>query len=199
MRHPLLPLLAVLAAGAIYCSTLFFPSSDDRAQHRELSQRSSLSELLAKSPIQYTAGQKRWDVKKEVWIAEGNQQRLLLLSAPYSEISLAKHRQHELIETLTDARCLYQESLLYSSRRPMQKICVFESAQAVLSLQDQQLSSQHANLSRYFLKGHHLPLTLENSLPTMQGHAQSVQLNFNTQEIRTQGFKASYQQELAPL
>lgn len=192
-NYPLFFLSICALLGALFLTPLFFISENDYQDYESLAKTSTLSEVLSKTPAAYSSSQKRFGLRKEMWVMKNGLRHCICLEAPLSQLSITHSPESKQIsERLFNLRLTYQENL-FSDPKIAQQVCVLEGQEALLS-NNHVLTAKQLLFSRYQLDTHHLPNSFELISPSFKGKAQSLEINGIGKEmsVRMEGLKASF-------
>lgn len=117
----------------------------------------------------------RSQVRKDLWIAEANGERLQNRIESDSSLLILKPRKTgslEVIEELTGVRCWLQEKI--QPLEKTQQIRFLIAKEGIYLYKDQKFEAQNVKLSLYKMPGKILPFNLENYKPFLKGSAENI-------------------------
>lgn len=124
----------------------------------------------------YTTKQERRGISKTLLLTEGGKRKKATLSSRSSQLLYAKvHGKGELMEKMHDVQLVYQEKLLKEDKQIVVKIT---ADTADYFYQQEKLSAENAQIKRYLLPGHEMPLHF-NVKPFFQGTSARIEMTLS--------------------
>jgi len=187
---PTLISLVVFLAGILYIAfSLFIVSPEDVQEYRKLMANTNSVE----NPVHhaYVAKQFREDVQKQIFYQKGNDRLEMRINSTSAKL-VFDHQddQTSIAEIMQNVRCYIQEAFYLSpNNQPMQRLLYLEAATARYDYKIEQIVAEHVKLLRYEMNGYAFDQLLDDSMPVMQGEANSAKFDLTTGQMHFTDFR----------
>jgi hypothetical protein len=192
----------VVSFSAVILSALWifhfcFVRKSDLEKYRALMQKQQEIDTSSKTVTRSTY-QTRESVRKDIWIADANSDRLHYRIESKSSLLklIPKEHKSEIIEQLQGIKCWMQDKLYAASEAatPMQQVRYLEADQGTYRYNSQHFDANSVSLSLLRLPGHLLSFPFDpQAEPFLKGVAQNVSFSIDEgiPKFQARNFKAT--------
>ena len=165
--------LSILLLGALWITYLCYFNEESLSE----SQRARMKQSLTESALA-TAKQSRTKVRKDIWVAQPNHQRLQnRIDSQLSLLTLKpKKNSVEIVEQLYNVECWSQEKMLttHNNHSPSYQMRVLKAKEGTYKYETQTFEASEATLALYKISGVSLITNLQNEQAFLKGTAEQV-------------------------